>query len=691
MWPNLNFAFPNVNLAAAGCPLLRPCSAPGARSAHSDRGGASEAADVVICRVVQTLTILNCLNVWNVLNAEPVQAVQVVQIVQPVGLNTSAVVQSRDALFFGQMLLIFVSARSKRERPLVGELASQAYALGAAGAEVQAGLDEWREQGKVRRLWQGDRSLWTGADEDQWLGWLHALERQRDHPENLQHLAEDVRQAGIKRALLLGMGGSSLCPELMAETFGPASDFPRLLVLDSTVPAQVKDFERQIDLKDTLFIVSSKSGGTTETRVLEQYFFARAEALFGKDRAGSRFIAITDPGTKLHKQAESNRFRHVVHGEPDIGGRYSALSNFGMAPAAIMGVNVPNFLDRAEIMVRSCASSVPPEANPAVVLGVILGTLGRRGVDKVTFVTSPAIAALSRWLEQLVAESTGKRGKGLVPIAGEEVGPPGVYGKDRLFVYLRLNGGSSVEHDRAVAALEKAGHPVVRIHLEETMNLGQEFFRWEMATAVAGSVLGINPFDQPDVEASKAATRKLAEDYERTGRLPEEVPLASEEGLSLHVDPQNGAAVAPARAKGLEAVLAAHLGRIRPGDYFAINAYVARNPANRKELEAIRHAVRDAKRVATTLGFGPRFLHSTGQLHKGGPDSGVFLQVTADDAEDLPIPGQKYTFGVLKRFQAQGDFAVLAERGRRLLRVHLGPEVSSGLGRLGEIVRGALS
>ncbi|MBI2089357.1 MAG: bifunctional transaldolase/phosoglucose isomerase [Deltaproteobacteria bacterium] len=573
---------------------------------------------------------------------------------------------------------------------MVRELTVQAYALGDGGGEVQAGLEEWRDQGKVSRLWQGDASLWTGADEGRWLGWLHAVDGRRHDLENLQRLVGDVRQAGIKQVLLLGMGGSSLCPDLISETFGPASGFPRLLVLDSTVPAQVKDFERQIDLKDTLFIVSSKSGGTTETQVLKQYFFAHAEKLFGKDRAGSRFIAITDPGTKLHEQATSGRFRHIVHGEPDIGGRYSALSNFGMAPAAIMGVDVPDFLDRAEIMVRSCASFVPPHANPAAVLGMILGVLGRRSVDKVTFVTSPGIAALAYWLEQLVAESTGKQGKGLIPVAGEEVGAPEVYGTDRLFVYLRLNSKPAAGQDRAVAALEKAGHPVVRICLEEAMDLGQEFFRWEMATAVAGSVLAINPFDQPDVEASKVATRKLAVAYEQTGKLPEEFPLASEDDVSVLADTQNAAVVGPARAKGLEAVLAAHLNRIRPGDYFAVNAYAAMSPANRKELQAIRHAVRDAKRVATTLGFGPRFLHSTGQLHKGGPNSGVFLQITSEDAEDLPIPGQEYTFGMLKRFQAQGDFEVLAERGRRLLRVHLGTDVPAGLRRLGALVRSAL-
>ncbi|MBI2999804.1 MAG: bifunctional transaldolase/phosoglucose isomerase [Deltaproteobacteria bacterium] len=574
---------------------------------------------------------------------------------------------------------------------MAGELANQAYTLGDADAEVQAGLKEWRDQEKGRRLWQGDKSLWSGADEDRWLGWLRVVDGRRDYREHLQHLVEDVRRAGFKHALLLGMGGSSLCPQVMAETFGKTEGFPELSVLDSTVPAQVQALEKNVDLKQTLFIVSSKSGGTTETQVFKQYFFAKAQQLFGDAQAGSRFIAITDPGTKLQQMAKADRFRHIMLGEPSIGGRYSALSNFGVAPAAIMGVDVPEFLDRAEIMVHSCAPSVPAESNPGVVLGVIMGVMARRGADKVTFVTSPGIAALGGWLEQLLAESTGKQGRGLIPVAEERLGPPEVYGSDRLFVYLRLRRAPAPEQEGTVAALERAGRPVVRIDLGEAMDLGQEFFRWEIATAVAGSLIGINPFDQPDVEASKVATRRLTAVFEQTGQLPEETPLSSEEGMSLYADLKNADAIqAAARAKSFGALLAAHLSRIRPGDYFAVNAYLEMSEKNRRELDAIRHAVRDAKRVATTLGFGPRFLHSTGQLHKGGPDTGVFLQITAEDAVDLPIPGQKYTFGLLKHFQARGDFEVLAERGRRLLRVHLGADVPAGLRRLGDLVRSAL-
>lgn len=584
------------------------------------------------------------------------------------------------------------AVEKKREALLGGELARQTYVLGEAAPSVQAVLDDWRVGGKIRRLWSGDTPLWSGTDENQWLGWLHVVDGQRDHGEHLKHIVDDVRGGGFKYALLLGMGGSSLCPEVMRRTFGVVAGFPELLVLDSTVPAQVKTFERKVDLRQTLFIVSSKSGGTTETSVFKQYFFDKVRQGLGADQAGSRFIAITDPGTKLHKLAKADRFRQIVHGVPSVGGRYSALSNFGMMPAAIMGVDVPRFLDSTEIMVHSCASCVPPEANPGVALGVIMGTLAKRGRDKVTIVTSPGIAALGAWLEQLLAESTGKEGEGLIPVDNEKLGSPEVYGDDRLFVYLRLNAAPSAEQDAAIAALEQAGHPVVRIALAETMDLGQEFFRWEIATAVAGSILGINPFNQPDVEASKIATRKLTAAYEETGKLPDESPVLQDSGLSLFTDPKNAEAIGSAtRSRSVGGYLAAHLGRIQPGDYFAINAYVEMNEENQQELQAIRHAVRDAKRVATTLGYGPRFLHSTGQLHKGGPNTGVFLQITSGDTEDLPVPGQKYTFGILQRFQARGDFEVLAERGRRALRVHLGPDVRAGLVKLREIVQSALS
>jgi transaldolase/glucose-6-phosphate isomerase len=358
-----------------------------------------------------------------------------------------------------------------------------------------------------------------------------------------------------------------------------------------------------------------------------------------------------------------------------------------------MGVNIPDFLERTEIMEQACASCVPPETNPGVILGAIMGTLALKGRDKVTIITSPGIGTLGAWLEQLIAESTGKEGKGLIPVDDERLGKPEVYGNDRLFAYVRLSSAPAAEQDNAVAALEKAGHPVVRMELKEPMDIGQEFFRWEIATAVAGSILGINAFNQPDVEAAKIAARNLTAAYEQSGALPPEKPFVQDGGISLFADPRNADAIVTAAgsARTLEACLKAHLGRIKPGDYFAINAYVEMNEGNQTELQTLRHAVRDARKVATTLGYGPRFLHSTGQLHKGGPNSGVFLQITSDDAEDLPIPGQKFSFGVLKRAQAQGDFEVLAQRNRRALRVHLGADVRAGLAKLREIIQKSLA
>ena len=487
------------------------------------------------------------------------------------------------------------------------------------------------------------------------------------------------------------MGGSSLCPEVLKRTFGVLDGRPELLVLDSTVPAQVRACAQKIDPRKTLFIVSSKSGGTTEPNVFTQYFFDQVVQALGADKAGSRFIAITDPDSPLQQLAEQRQFRSILSGVPSIGGRYSALSNFGMVPAALMGLDVQRFLDSSALMVQACSASVPPEVNPGVTLGTIMGTLAQHGRDKVTLVTSPGIDALGAWLEQLIAESTGKQGQGLIPIDAETLGPPEVYGRDRLFIYIRLNSAPAAEQDAAMDALEKAGQPVVRISLEDTLSLGQEFFRWEMATAVASALLGIHAFNQPDVEASKRATRQLTATFEETGQVPDETPFLADRGLRFFSDAANTQALQAAAGQDAVALLGAHLGRIQAGDYFAINAYIEMNEATCAELQALRRAVRDAKSVATTLGFGPRFLHSTGQLHKGGPNSGVFLQITSDDANDLDIPGQGYSFGTLKRFQAQGDFAVLAERGRRALRVHLGPDVHAGLQTLRETITQALA
>jgi len=586
----------------------------------------------------------------------------------------------------------------KKRQTLAGGLAPEAHNVGSYADDVKKNLEDWRTGGKVRMLWSRDPALWSGQDEGQWLDWLNIVETQLETGSHLAEVAADVKKGGFKHALLLGMGGSSLAPEVWKKTFGNQSGAPELHVLDSTVPAQVKAFENKVDLKNTVFIVSSKSGGTIEPNVFKQYFLDKVKKAVGEAEAGNRFICVTDPRTKMNDIAKKDKFKHIFFGLKGIGGRFSALSNFGLVPMAVMGVDTAKFLAQTNIMVQACNTCVPPELNPGVTLGVILGTLAKAGRDKVTVVTSPGLSALGAWLEQLMAESTGKahpktgQGTGLIPIDNEKVGPPDSYGADRVFVYERLASAPSKEQDAAVDALEKAGHPVVRINVADKYDVGQEMFRWEIATAVAGSILGINAFNQPDVEEAKVAARSLMAYFTEKGSLPEEKPILEGDGLKLFTDPKNADAILTAAGgtKTPEAALKAYLGRIKPGDYFAINAYVEMTDANEAALQGLRHAVRDKKKVATTLGFGPRFLHSTGQLHKGGPNSGVFLQITSDDAEDVPIPGEKFSFGVLKAAQAQGDFKVLSDRNRRVLRVHLGKDVAGGLKKLGDIISKAL-
>lgn len=552
--------------------------------------------------------------------------------------------------------------------------------------DVESTLKELHEKGCVRKLWERDASLWTSGDEAKWLGWLSIIQRQLADKKKFTDFAGDVRAEGFSHILLLGMGGSSLCPEVLSFTFGKQEGFPELHILDSTDPAQIRATESKIDLDNTLFIVSSKSGSTLEPNIFFQYFLERVSKTIGSEKAGSRFIAVTDPRSKLQSVAEENGFRGLFFGDPEMGGRYSALSDFGMIPLAAMGVETADFLERANEMAEVCRSENVYK-NPGVVLGAILGTAAcdfER--DKVTIITSPAIYDLGAWLEQLIAESTGKRGKSLIPVDREEIVGKGTYGCDRLFVYLKVEGDD--EKDAEFETLENSGQPVVRIVLPEMLNLGQEFFRWEFAVSVAGAVMGINPFDQPDVEASKIVTKKLTAEYEEMGSLPEETPIFAEDGLKLFTDESNAEELRKAVGddETLERFMNAHLDRIEHRDYFGLLAYIEANSGNENLLEEIRHSILKTKKVATCLGFGPRFLHSTGQAYKGGANNGVFLQITCDDADDLQVPGQKYTFGVVKAAQARGDFEVLAERKRRVLRVHLGTDVERGLARLRQII-----
>ncbi len=557
------------------------------------------------------------------------------------------------------------------------------------GKRADSALADWTAKGGTKRLWARDAALWSNRDEAKWLGWLDVAKNQLADVAHLREVADVARP--FKHAVVLGMGGSSLCPDVLSRTFGALPGRPRLLILDSTDPAQIRRLRADLDLAATLFFVSSKSGGTLEPNIFLDYFLDEAKRALGA-KAPEHFIAVTDPGSKVEEAARAGGFRKICRGVPSIGGRYSALSDFGMAPAAAMGLDVADFLGRAQRMADACRDSADA-ANPGVVLGVALGALANLGRDKLTIVASPALASLGAWLEQLVAESTGKIGKAIVPVDGETLGYPESYGDDRVFVHVRLASAPDAAQDALADALADAGHPMLRIDIAEAMDLGAEFFRWEIATAVAGSLLAINPFDQPDVEASKIETKKLTTAFEATGALPAETPIATGRGMKLFADARNAAALAAAVRGPLtvDAAVTAHLARIKPHDYFALLPYVEMNAAHQEIAQTIRHAVRGRRRVATCVGFGPRFLHSTGQAYKGGPATGVFLQVTCDDSADLPVPGRRYSFGVVKAAQARGDFDVLAERGRRALRVHLGADVQRGMLELLDVVDAALA
>ena len=557
------------------------------------------------------------------------------------------------------------------------------------GAVDQAAAD-WSANNKVARFWQKDPSLWTRDGEENWLGWIDIVERQKKDIAAFAALAEDVQIAGFKSALLLGMGGSSLCPEVLAETFEHKLSFPVLHIVDSTNPAQVKAARDKVNLADTLVIVASKSGSTLEPNVLKQYFFEEMKKAVGAENAGSHFLAITDPGSKMEQVAKADGFRSIFYGDPEIGGRFSALSNFGVVAASVLGLNTGKVLADAAEAVAS--AKLPPAENPAVELGLILGTAANAGRDKITIFTSPEIYDLGAWMEQLIAESTGKLGKGVTPVDREAIAAPEVYGKDRIFAYIRYAGTSDKTQDAKVAAIEAAGHPVVHFEIFDRYEIFAQFFTWEVATAVAGSVMGINPFNQPDVESAKIETRALTSAYEKTGKLPEREPVLVDAGIKAYATETYAATLkAASPAWTLAELLKAHLNQIHAGDYFATLAFLPMFPEHEAAIQAIRHKVRDNKHVATCLGFGPRFLHSTGQDYKGGPNTGVFLQITSDHAIDVDIPGQKLTFGVVIDAQAAGDLAVLESRGRRAVRVHLGADVAAGLKTLAAAIDKALA
>jgi transaldolase / glucose-6-phosphate isomerase len=552
---------------------------------------------------------------------------------------------------------------------------------------LEADIEAWEGDERTAGIWRKDAGVWTGGDEAKWLGWLDIAGRELGEIEKYARLREDVEAGGFSHILLMGMGGSSLCPEVLAKTFG----IENFHILDSTVPSQVKAVEAKLDIGKTLFIVASKSGGTLETNCFKQYFFDRVSQEAGAENAGKQFIAITDPGSKMESIAQKDGFRHIIHGEPEVGGRFSALSVFGMTPAAAMGLDVGELLSRADAMAESCRAEKVHE-NPGALLGLILGSCNRHGRDKLTIFSSPELSSLGPWLEQLIAESTGKHGKAIIPVEAEPLQPAVSYGSDRVFVHLKLEGTPNDKVD--LGSLYAAGHPVIQIEIAEKYDLGAEFYRWEFATAVAGSVMGINPFDQPDVESAKVAAREVMSGLENSGELPEQNPFFETESLRLYSSAEYGKRlVGMIDEPQLAEILSAHFANVEEGDYFAVLGFIEMNEANEKGLGAIRAHVLEKRLAATCLGFGPRFLHSTGQAYKGGPNTGVFLQITAEDKTDVEVPGETFSFGKLKDAQAMGDLNVLLGRGRRVLRVHIDASLGTekGLEKLIEAMRSIVS
>lgn len=535
----------------------------------------------------------------------------------------------------------------------------------------------------VGRIWKRDPSVWTDSGEQDWLGWLDLAEWQAKRVDALEELGYGVEADGLDNVVLLGMGGSSLAPEVIASTLGVSG----FAIVDSTDPAQVRSIAERFDPAETMYFVSSKSGSTLEPDILRRYFYELAGDVLGR-RAGDHFVAVTDPGSDLEAIASRDGYREIFYGLPSVGGRFSALSAFGMAPAAAVGIDVADFLKRARLMAKA-SKKRDLEQNPAALLGLYLGLWAEQGRNKVTVLASDGLRSLGAWLEQLLAESTGKQGKAIVPVDLEPLADDlGAYGDDRVFVALEL--GDDPDFRARVDALSKS-QPVVHVGCLTPSDLAQEFYRWEFATAVAGAVMGINPFDQPDVQASKTVTKELTNGYEQTGALAQEQPFYEDDQVRLFAPARYAVELArAARKESAAAYLKAHFARLGAGDYAALLAYLEMNEANVAQLQELRERILSKTGVATCVGFGPRFLHSTGQAYKGGPNTGVFLQITGDAPQDLAVPGKRYTFGVVKTAQARGDFQVLVDRGRRALRVHLLGDPDAGLKRLVGLAKKAI-
>ena len=562
---------------------------------------------------------------------------------------------------------------------------SMTMSLGQYAAAVQATLAEAERADVIERIWKKDAPLWKQEEAhrkiiDNSLGWLTVAGEMIPAAEELKQFAESVRDAGFQQVMICGMGGSSLCPEVLRQTFGRQTDFPELLVLDSTDPDAINNFKQKIDIRHCLFVIASKSGTTTEPITFHRYWYNEVAKV--QESPGDAFVTITDPGSQMAETAAGEGFRRIVLNQPDIGGRYSALSYFGMVPAALMGLDVARLLSGADRMAQRCRAKV--DANPGALLGAVMAECALAGRDKLTIVTDQKLSALGLWVEQLIAESTGKEGKGIVPVVGETAGPAAEYDNDRLFVSISV-GALDAETNARLKDLEAAGHPVVYRQLEDIYDLAAEFFVWEMATAFAGWRLGINPFDQPNVQESKDATKALLEGFKRDGQLEQQRPAATDEQLTVYTAGDGAGALSVRDA------VSAHCAKIESGDYVALLAYIEETPETEAALQEIRTIIRDSTGNATTVGYGPRFLHSTGQLHKGGPDSGVFIQITAPDKIDFQVPRAPYTFSVLKDAQALGDFQSLEKHGRRAIRVDLGSDVLSGLAKVSAVLKTSLS
>jgi transaldolase/glucose-6-phosphate isomerase len=563
------------------------------------------------------------------------------------------------------------------------------FSLGKYQHAVDEALDEVDSERVVKRIWEHDHTLWKPESNEitNRLGWLNIAEVSKKSIPALEGLAANLRAEGHSQALLLGMGGSSLAPEVFLKTFGVREGYLELAVLDSTDPGAISAQVERLDLAKTIFIVSTKSGGTVETLSFFKYFYNRVSTILGAEKAGEHFIAITDEGTRLDEIATRYNFRATYHNDPNIGGRYSALSYFGLVPAALIGVDLDTLLERALSMTPNNDSQNPSADgdNLGARLGVVLGELANAGRNKLTLLTSPEIASFGDWVEQLIAESTGKEGKGILPVVGEQIGNPEHYGDDRLFVYIKLIGDPT--YDKKVDALENAGHPIIRLRLTDLYDLGGQFFLWEMATAIAGYRLGINPFDQPNVEAAKVLAREMVTAYQKSGRLPELAATLQTDGISVFVDPT----MESANIKSLRQALESFLAEAQPGAYIALQAYIQPTPAADQILQVLRTQLRDSTRLATTLGYGPRFLHSTGQLHKGDTGNGLFIQLTSESLGDIPIPEEtgsndsSISFGVLKLAQALGDRQALLDANRKVLRFHLGSDPAGGIKKLNQI------